>query len=196
MFRRLSRGLRDLTGNTPRPPGGSAPKRGGVQQGAGASQQRSFLRRVGVGRRGVKQEEAGPSALEQRAAQDVDGTLAERIVVEELRRRKIAFDFQQYEDGSPLVVYGQRVDFLLIDADPQIVLDVFSDYHAAPWGVPWADFTTIAAIEGHGLIYEALWDQIDIFPSALILELRLDQILGRRATQSMTPPAWSGVPED
>jgi hypothetical protein len=122
----------------------------------------------------------------------VQGTLAERIVVQELRRRKIEFDFKQYANGKSLVLYGQKVDFLITDLDPQIVLDVFSDYHAPPQGVPYRDLNTALAIEGHGFIYAALFDQLDVFPNPETLELRLDQILMQRATQTLTPNGWGG----
>ncbi len=139
--------------------------------------QQVFLRRPLVRRRLPSQTDYGPSELEARAAQDVLASLPERVVLQELRRRLIEFEFAD-QTQAPISVNGAKVDFLVTGRNPQLAIDIFTGWDRPPNGN--ANYNQLKAflIQAAGLDYGFLWDLEDIFPSRERLELKLDELIG------------------
>ena len=138
---------------------------------------RTFQDRGPLRRRGPKQEGYGPEILEARAAQDIDATLPVRIVIKALAERLEQFEYAT--KGQPLNVLGTQVDFLVATRTPYLVIDVLSAWNRPPLGSPQRMEYKQLLFSGRDYRYAILDDQLDIFPSDEVLQLALDEILGR-----------------
>jgi hypothetical protein len=117
----------------------------------------------------------GDSPEELRAAQDVTWELANRIVLAELRRRRLQFTFSDDSQlGGIASAAGWSVDFLILSFTPPVALDVVFNQSGQ---LTENQETKAAFIRGAGIRYVTLWDQV-VLESALSLEQALDEELG------------------
>jgi len=132
-----------------------------------------------ITRRGPQRSAYGDTELESRAVHDVDATLPERIVIKELERRREDFEFQSSSDGGRLYIEGLAVDFIVYSRNPNVIIDVLSDWDKPPLSNENDMAFKQARLESLGYYYGFLWDQEDIYPSRQRLEQKMDEILGR-----------------
>lgn len=145
-----------------------------------AARRTSFQRRPSIARRrggGTAQPSYG-DPLELRAAQDAIGTIEFRIVLQELRRRLLVFDYADNLTGQGVPVSGFTVDFLISSVLPNLALDIVQGKEREERGIPERLAYKAAALESSNARYGVLYGA-DIRQSSERLELLLDDLLGQ-----------------
>jgi len=108
-------------------------------------------------------------------------TLPERIVFKKLSqmlRSNSKFLFQRIEKGGRNLIGGFIIDFLIVDREPAIALEILGDYWHQAYE-KMSDLERELAVKREGYFYHEIWEH-DIYQSDELLEQLLFEILGDR----------------
>ena len=132
-----------------------------------------------------KPPEFGPDVLEARAVAAIGSlelaTLPERIVYKKLTQMLHGthkFLFQREELGGRNFIGGFIIDFLVLDRQPYLAIEVLGDYWHQAYEKA-ADLEREMAVKREGYIYHEIWES-EIYISDEYLENKLNVILEGR----------------
>jgi hypothetical protein len=131
--------------------------------------------------RRISKPEFGPEILEARASQGFYGTLPERIVFKKLSQMLHGthnFTFQRIEGGGRNYISGFVLDFVIVDKQPYIALEILGNYWHQAYEKS-ADLERQMAVRREGYLYHEIWES-DIYISDILLENKLNEILAGR----------------
>jgi very-short-patch-repair endonuclease len=109
-------------------------------------------------RRGIQGPSIGLTEMEKRAVGEdvVLGSVEERIVYKELKKRRIPFDFQSSIQGGRLELGGMVADFILLDR-PLIIRVQGTKWHTGFWP-EHKDALQKAILQAYGYDVVDVWD--------------------------------------
>ena len=146
----------------------------------------SFQDRLSISREGGGTSAAWEAVLEARADQSVQAPLPNRIVIKELRRRRVEFEFQSDLGTRQLTVGGIPVDIIVYSTSPYLVIQILADRDRGFLDYPSRDEMAAAAVEAAGYRYAHLWDQ-DVFEAVTEFQYMMDGILGESIPSVSAP---------